>query len=88
VPNTLKEVRSFLGFVGYYRRFIENFRKIVAPLFKLLSKDVEFFWNDQCQHAFETLNENISTAPVPRGPNYSLPFYISVDASDTALGAS
>ena len=41
-PKNQKEVRSFLGHVGYYRRFIENFTKIVAPMFKLLMKDVEF----------------------------------------------
>jgi hypothetical protein len=86
VPNTLKEVRSFLGYVGYYRIFIDNFTNIVAPLFKLLSKDVEFSWNDQCQHAFETLKENIFVAPILRGPNWSLPFHISMDASDTTLG--
>ena len=42
IPTTQKEVKSFLGHVGYYRRFIENFIKNVAPLFKLLAKDVEF----------------------------------------------
>lgn len=63
VPNTLKEVTIFIGHASYYRIFIENFTKIVAPMFKLLSKYVEFSWNGQCQHAFETLKENISTAP-------------------------
>ena len=54
-PKTQKEVKSFLGHVGYYRRFIENFTKIAAPLFKFLFKDVNFCW-DQCfQLAFETL---------------------------------
>ena len=43
-PKTQKEVRRFLGHVGYYRHFIENFTKIVAPMFKLLIKDVEFQW--------------------------------------------
>ena len=41
-PKNQKEVRIFLGHVGYYRRFIENFTKIVAPLFKMLMKDIEF----------------------------------------------
>jgi len=41
-PTTQKEVRSFLGYAGYYRIFIENFSKIAQPLFKLLAKDVEF----------------------------------------------
>ena len=49
-PKTQKEVRSFLGHVGYYYRFIENFTKIVAPMFKLLTKDVEFQWTESCQN--------------------------------------
>ena len=47
-PQTQKEVRSFLGRVGYYRRFVKDFRKIVAPLFKVLVKDVNFIWEDSC----------------------------------------
>ena len=54
VPSCQKDVRSFLGFTGYYRRFIENFTKISSPLFKLLTKDCEFSWNHDFQLAFET----------------------------------
>ena len=44
-PQPQKDVRSFLGHAGYYRRFIENFTKIATPLFKLLTKDVNFYWD-------------------------------------------
>ena len=47
-PKTQKEVRSFLGHASYYRRFIENFTKIAAAMFKLLTKDVEFQWIESC----------------------------------------
>ena len=47
-PRTQKEVRSFLGHAGYYHIFIKEFTKIVAPLFKLLVKDVNFIWDDSC----------------------------------------
>ena len=87
IPNCQRDVRSFLGFNGYYRRFIENFTKIASPLFKLLTKDCEFKWDPDCQSAFETLKTRISEAPILRGPNWKLPFHISTDASDTALGA-
>jgi hypothetical protein len=87
VPNCQRDVRSFLGFTGYYRRFIENFTKIASPLFKLLTKDCEFKWDPECQSAFEALKTRISEAPILRGPNWKLPFHISTDASDTALGA-
>ena len=87
IPNCQKDVRSFLGFTGYYRRFIENFTKIASPLFKLLTKDYEFKWSLDFQSAFEALKTRISKAPILRGPNWKLPFHISTDASDTALGA-
>eukprot|EP00253_Pinus_taeda_P035613 PITA_35613 len=87
IPNCQRDVRSFLGFTGYYRRFIENFTKIASPLFKLLTKYYEFKWDPDCQSTFETLKTRISEAPILRGPNWKLPFHISTDASDTALGA-
>eukprot|EP00253_Pinus_taeda_P029632 PITA_29632 len=88
IPNCQRDFRSFLGFTGYYRRFIENFIKIAYPLFKLLTKYSEFKWDHDSQTAFETLITRISEAPILRGPNWKLPFHISKDASDTALGAT
>ena len=75
-----------LGHVGYYHRFIENFTKIVASMFKFLTKDVEFQWTKSCQNDFEILKDKISVAPILRGPDWSLPFHISIDASDTTIG--
>jgi hypothetical protein len=72
--KTQKEVRIFLGHARYYRRFIENFTKIVAPMFGLLTKDVDFLWTDQCQTTFEVLKAKLSLAPILRGPNWALPF--------------
>lgn len=80
VPQNQKDIRSFLGHAGYYRHFIENFTKIETPLFKLLSKYIEFVWNEQCQMAFEHLKQKLSETPILRGPNCPLPFYISTDA--------
>ena len=59
---------------------------MASTLFKLLTKDCEFNWNPDCQLAFETLKAKFSEAPILRGPNWKLPFHISPDASDTALG--
>eukprot|EP00253_Pinus_taeda_P025379 PITA_25379 len=87
IPNCQKDVRSFLGFTGYYRRFTENFTEIASPLFKLLTKDCEFKWDPNCQSTFEALKTRISKAPILRGPNWKLPFHISTDASDRTLGA-
>ena len=68
-PTTQKEVRSFLGHAGYYRRFIANFTRITAPLFKLLAKDIGFSWDQHSQAAFDTLKIELSSTPVLRGPN-------------------
>ena len=81
-------MRRFLGYAGYYQRFIENFSKIDLPLFKLLAKDVHFHWDTNCQTAFQKLKDKLSTTPILRGPNWAFPFHISTDASDTAIGAS
>jgi hypothetical protein len=85
-PKTQKDVRRFLGHLGYYRRFIENFTKIDAPMLGLLIKDVDFIWTKQCQIAFETLKDKLFVASVLKGPNWALPFHISTNASDTTIG--
>ena len=63
-PKTQKEVRIFLGHACYYHRFIENFTKIPAPIFKLLTKDAEFQWRESCQNTFEILKAKLSMAPI------------------------
>ena len=85
-PKTQKEVRSFFGHAGYYRSFIEIFTKIVAPMFKLLMKDVESKWIESYQSAFEVLKAKLSVAPILRGLDSSLPFHISNDAFDMEIG--
>jgi len=75
-----------LGFSGYYRRFINNFSQIATPLYALTG-NINFIWTDKCDIAFEDLKWLVSTALVLWGPNWDLPFKISSDASDTAIGA-
>jgi hypothetical protein len=87
IPSSQKEFCSFLGHASYYRRFIPNFTSLATPLFKLLSKEAKFKWDDECQKSFEILKQKFSNTSVLRGPNWSLPFHICTDASDTALGA-
>jgi hypothetical protein len=72
--------------VGYYWQFVENFTKIALPLFKLLTKDIDFYCDNECQHAFDILKEKLSSTPVLRGPNWSLLFHVSTDASNSAIG--
>jgi hypothetical protein len=60
----LKDVRAFVGLVGYYRVWIRHFAIIAMPLYALMKKDVDFVWSDEAQKAMDTLKEKITTAPV------------------------
>ena len=63
-PTNVFEIRSFLGLAGYYRRFVEGFSSIAAPMTALVKKGVPFKWTDECEKAFETLKKRLTTAPV------------------------
>ncbi|CAN6544160.1 unnamed protein product [Malus baccata var. baccata] len=86
-PTSVREVRSFLGHAGFYRRFIKDFSKISNPLCRLLPKDVAFDFNEECEKAFNHLKEMLTSAPIIVPPDWSLPFELMCDASDYALGA-
>ncbi|GJS35857.1 reverse transcriptase domain-containing protein [Tanacetum coccineum] len=86
-PTNIKGIRSFLGHAGFYQRFIKDFSKIARPLTKLLEKDTQFEFNDECQSAFELLKEKLTCAPMIVKPELNLPFELMCDASDFAIGA-
>ncbi|RDY12043.1 Retrovirus-related Pol polyprotein from transposon 17.6, partial [Mucuna pruriens] len=86
-PTSMREVRSFLAHVGFYRRFIKNFSKLALPLSKLLQKDVEFNFDQPCSEAFQELNNKLTFALILQAPNWDLPFELMCDASNSALGA-
>ena len=85
-PTKVKEVRQFLGHVGFYRRFIKDFSKLARPLCELLVKDAKFIWDDRCQRSFEELKVFLTTTPIVRASNWQLPFEVMCDASDFAIG--
>ncbi|CAN6679072.1 unnamed protein product [Malus baccata var. baccata] len=86
-PTSVREVRSFLGHAGFYRRFIKDFSKIAQPLCRLLQKEVAFEFTKECKASFNQLKELLTTAPIIVPPDWSLPFELMCDASDYALGA-
>jgi len=86
-PISVKGVRSFLGHVGFYRRFIKDFTKISKPLTNLLMKDVEFNFSQECLDSFHRLKKALISAPIMQAPDWNLPFEIMCDASDYAVGA-
>lgn len=87
IPTNVKEIKSFLGLAGYYRRFIQNFSQITKPLTNLLKKDCEFIWNDLCTNAFNQVKKLLSQKPILQYPDFSRPFNVTTDASNSAIGA-
>uniref|UniRef100_A0A2N9IMW2 RNA-directed DNA polymerase n=1 Tax=Fagus sylvatica TaxID=28930 RepID=A0A2N9IMW2_FAGSY len=86
-PKTVRDVRSFLGHAGFYRRFIKDFSAISRPLCNLLLKESTFEWTESCEVAFKKLVQLLTSAPIMQAPDWSLPFEIMCDASDYAVGA-
>lgn len=100
-PRNSDEVRQFLGFVGYYRRFIEGFSTIARPLNDLLPNtkkktrkgvrtlkvDDKWKWGDEQEQSFRKLKEKLTTYPILGFPDYSLPFELHTDASSSSIGA-
>ena len=85
-PKTSMEVRSFMGLVGYYRRFVQEFAKIATPLTKLTKKNEKFEWNEKCERSFQELKNKIVSAPVLALPDDRGNFVICSDASLKGLG--
>ena len=85
-PTSVHEVCSFLGLVGYYRRFVQNFSIIASPLIKLLRKNVKFVWNEECQGSFDELKACLTSASVLTLPVMGLEYVVYSDASRNGLG--
>ena len=86
-PTSVKEVRSFLGLTGYYRKFVPKYSSIASPLTNLTKDEVKFEWTAECQEAFESLKVKLTTAPILGYPIYDIPFILETDASLKGIGA-
>ncbi|XP_077962421.1 uncharacterized protein LOC144410313 isoform X1 [Gasterosteus aculeatus] len=88
-PKTKRQVKSFLGLVGYYQRFIPRYATMAAPLHDLTRKrgPDKVKWNTEANGAFECLRQALCTKPVLVTPAFSLPFLVHTDASEVGLGA-
>jgi hypothetical protein len=88
-PETKKQVRSFLGLIGYYRKFVPHFATIAAPLTDLTKKGVpnKFEWKIEHENAYKRLKSMLLATPILRLPDLSKPFIVRTDASNHGIGA-
>ncbi|WVZ52851.1 hypothetical protein U9M48_003870 [Paspalum notatum var. saurae] len=84
-PETVTEIRSFLGLAGYYRRFIKDFSKTVKPMTSLTKKNAKYLWSPKCEEV-TSLKKSLTSAPVLAQPNVTKPFDVYCDASGNGLG--
>ncbi|XP_014523574.1 uncharacterized protein LOC106779876 [Vigna radiata var. radiata] len=77
-PKTVTEVRSFVGLVGYNRRFIKNFARIVAPLTQLTRKDRPFAWTNKCEASFQELKQKSTSATVLLSEMIIISFFVEI----------
>ncbi|KAL5583507.1 hypothetical protein UlMin_015949 [Ulmus minor] len=86
-PTSVTEIRSFLGLAGYYRRFVEGFSSLAAPLTALTKKEKKFEWTDKCERSFQELKQRLTSAPILILPSEDKEFTVYCDASKIGLGA-
>ena len=87
IPKTQKEIKSFLGLLGYYRRFIQNFAKLTKPMTRCLKKNQRVEHTPEFIECFEACKSVLTSEPVLAYPNFEKPFELTTDASNFAIGA-
>ncbi|WVZ81646.1 hypothetical protein U9M48_029000 [Paspalum notatum var. saurae] len=85
-PETVTEIRSFLGLAGYYRCFIKDFSKTAKPMTSLTKKNAKYLWDPKCEEAFMSWKKSLTSAPVLAQPDVTKPFDVYCDASGNGLG--
>ena len=85
-PTNVTEIRIFLGLAGYYRKFVEGFSKLAAPLIKLTRKEEKFVWSEACQQSFDQLKRKLTSAPVLTLPSGQDGYTVYCDASRQGFG--
>ena len=86
-PMNITDLYSVLGLIGYYRKFVDGFAAICAPLYQLTKADVNYEWTAERQAAFEKVKGILTSEPMLIHPDFKKPFRVHTDASDQGLGA-
>jgi hypothetical protein len=85
-PSSIRDVQCFLDFANFYRIFIKDYSKIIAPLTRLIGKD-KFIWDEKAEEAFETLKKVFTSTLILVYADSSKPFFLEADASNFTLGS-
>ena len=85
-PHNVHELRIFLGFTNYFRKFLQGYSQRTGPLTKLMRKNVAYEWDKTCQDSFEQLKRDLTSAPVVC-PDPTQPYELIADACRTGIGA-
>ena len=85
-PKNVSKIRSFLGLVEYYRRFVEKISLIAVPLTRLTRKGVKYEWSDDCEQSFQELKSRLTMAPVLVLPTPRVEYVVFSDVSQQGLG--
>ena len=85
--QNVTDIRSFLGFMGFYCYFIPNYSLIAQPMIQLTQKNVPFSWNYDCTHAFEHLKSLMCAKPILQQPDYMKAFFLAMDTLAYGMGA-
>ena len=85
-PASVKQLRTTLGHIGYYEKFIKGYAQITTPMEKLLKHDAKYKWNEECKKSLDILKEKMVSAPILVFLDWKKPFHVHVDASSIALG--
>ena len=87
-PQTVTQIRQFLGMASYYRRFVKDFSQIVRPMVQLTKKGADFIWSEACTASFEEVKNILTTAPVMAYPRDEGGYILDTDACDVSIGAA
>ena len=87
VPTNVKELKAFLGTIGYYHHYVEDFATLARPLTRLTSAGVTWLWTDDAEQAFRTLKQKLVSAPILGYPDPKLQYILDTDASLEGVGA-
>lgn len=86
IPKNSNEVKSFVAFANFYRKFIKNFATMSIPLNQLTRKHVKFTWNTEHQQAFDKIKDSLTKMPILNYPDFEKPFLLTTDASNLSMG--